>query len=320
MAASLLVVHPGALGDVVLTFGLMAELRRRFSPVALLAQAGVARLAVAEGLADEAFSLESAWTATLFGGRPAPRAVDRLAPYSHALAFSQAPGLAAGLRAIACAGVCAVASRPPAGQRLHATAHARAEAAACGLLPPDAAPPPPLPRPTAPEKGAAVLIHPGAGSPRKRWPIERFKAVAAAVESGGGRVEYVLGPADEDLSPHLAEAAVHRPADTLSLRRLLIAAAACVGNDSGVSHLAAWLGVPCVAVFGPSDPERWRPIGASVAVVRPPLACEPCFEAAAANCGQPDCILEVFPEEVLRALERVTGPSDRTDRTDRTRI
>jgi ADP-heptose:LPS heptosyltransferase len=152
-----------------------------------------------------------------------------------------------------------------------------------------------------------VLIHPGAGSPRKRWPIERFREVATRVEAEGGRVEYVLGPADEELSPHLAEAVVHRPADTLALRRLLVAATACVGNDTGVSHLAAWLGVPCVAVFGPSDPERWRPIGASVAVVRPPLACEPCFETASASCGQPDCILEVSPGEVLRALKRVTG-------------
>ena len=307
MSPSLLVVHPGALGDVVLTFGLVAELRRRFPHLALLAQAGVARLAVEEGLADEAFAVESAWTASLFGGQPDSSARDRLSPYSHALAFSQAPTLAAGLRAIAREGVCTVAPRPPAGLRLHAAAHARAGAAACGLLPPGAVPPPPAPRPTTPGKGAAVLIHPGAGSPRKRWPIERFREVAAAVESGGGRVEYVIGPADEGLSSHLAHAVVHRPADTLALRRLLIAAAACVGNDSGVSHLAAWLGVPCVAVFGPSDPERWRPIGASVAVVRPPLACEPCFEAAAANCGQPDCILEVSPEEVLRALKRVTG-------------
>jgi ADP-heptose:LPS heptosyltransferase len=304
---SLLVAHPGALGDVVLVFGLLRELRRRFPRLALLAQAGVARLAVEEGLADEAFALESAWTATLFGGRPDPRAVDRLAPYSHALAFSQAPGLAAGLRAIACAGVCAVASRPPANLRLHAAAHAWAEAAACGLLPPGATPPPPSPRPTAPEKTAAVLIHPGAGSPRKRWPIERFKEVAAGVEAEGGRVEYVLGPADEDLSPHLADAVVHRPADTLALRRLLIAAAACVGNDSGVSHLAAWLGLPCVAVFGASDPERWRPVGARVAVVRPPLACAPCFETAPVNCAQPDCLLQISPADVLRALKRVTG-------------
>jgi len=307
MPPALLVVHPGALGDVVLTFGLMAELRRHFTRVALMAQIEVARLAVDEGLADEALALESAWTASLFSGRPEPRAHSLLAPYSHALAFSQAPGLAAGLQAIAREGVCAVAPRPPAGLRLHAAAHAWAGAAACGLLPTGAVPPPPSPRLTAPGKAAAVLVHPGAGSPRKRWPIERFREVAAAVESGGGRVEFVLGPADDDLQPHLAGAVVHRPADTLALRRLLIAAAACVGNDSGVSHLAAWLGVPCVAVFGPSDPERWRPIGARVALVRPPIACEPCFETAPADCAQPDCLLGITPADVLQALKRATG-------------
>ncbi|HSV91422.1 MAG TPA: glycosyltransferase family 9 protein, partial [Desulfobacterales bacterium] len=307
MPPSLLVVHPGALGDVVLAFGLLRELRRRFTPVALMAQSGPARLAVEEGLADEAFALESAWTASLFGGKPDSRVRDRLSPYSHALSFSQAPGLAAGLRATAREGVYTVAPRPAADLRLHAAEHAWAEAVACGLLPPGAAPPAPSPRAAAPEKDAAVLIHPGAGSPRKRWPIERFRAVAAAVESEGGRVEYVLGPADEELSPHLADAVVHRPADTLALRRLLIAAAASVGNDSGVSHLAAWLGVPCVAVFGPSDPERWRPVGARVAVVRPPLSCAPCFETAPVNCAQPDCLLQISPAEVLRALKRVTG-------------
>src|SRR5512137_1282537 len=105
MPPALLVVHPGALGDVVLTFGLIAELRRHFTRVALMAQSEVARLAVEEGLADEALALESAWTAALFSGRPEPGALSRLAPYSHALAFARSPELADGLRGIARAGV-----------------------------------------------------------------------------------------------------------------------------------------------------------------------------------------------------------------------
>ena len=308
MPPALLVVHPGALGDVVLAFGLIAELRRHFAPVALMARSEVARLAVEEGLADEALALESAWTAALFSGRPEPRALSRLAPYSHALAFARSPELADGLRAIARAGVCAVSPRPEPGLRLHAADHAWSAVKACGLLPADAVPRLPPRRASAPPRGAAVLIHPGAGSPRKRWPIERFRAVAAAVESEGGRVEYVLGPADGDLRPRLADAAaVHRPQDTLALRRLLASARAYVGNDSGVSHLAAWLGVPSVVVFGPSDPVRWRPLGENVEVVRPPLACAPCFEIASENCERPDCILGVSPADVLRALKRVMG-------------
>jgi heptosyltransferase III len=308
MPPSLLVVHPGALGDVVLLFGLLRELRRRFAPVALLAQSEVARLAAAEGLADEALALESAWTASLFSGRPDPLVCDRLAPYSHALAFSQAPALAAGLQTIARAGLCTIAPRPPAGLRLHAAEHAWAGAKACGLLPAETAPRLPPLRPAAPGSGAALLIHPGAGSPRKRWPIVRFRAVAAAIEAGGGRVEYLLGPADRDLRPHLADApVVHLPADTRALRRLLTSARAYVGNDSGVSHLAAWLGLPSVVVFGPSDPVRWRPLGEGVAIVRPQLTCTPCFETAPENCERPDCILEVSAEEVIEALERVAG-------------
>jgi len=308
MPPALLVVHPGALGDVVLAFGLIAELRRHFAPVALMAQSEVAKLAVEEGLADEALALESAWTAALFSGRPEPGALSRLAPYSHALAFARSPELADGLRAIARAGVCALSPRPEPGLRLHAADHAWSAVKACGLLPADAVPRLPPRRASAPPRGAAVLIHPGAGSPRKRWPIERFRAVAAAVESEGGRVEYVLGPADGDLRPRLADAAaVHRPQDTLALRRLLASARAYVGNDSGVSHLAAWLAVPSVVVFGPSDPVRWRPHGENVEVVRPPLACAPCFEIASENCERPDCILGISPVDVLRALTRVMG-------------
>jgi ADP-heptose:LPS heptosyltransferase len=308
MPPALLVVHPGALGDVVLAFGLIAELRRHFAPVALMAQSEVAKLAVEEGLADEALALESAWTAALFSGRPEPGALSRLAPYSHALAFARSPELADGLRAIARAGVCALSPRPEPGLRLHAADHAWSAVKACGLLPADAVPRLPPRRASAPPRGAAVLIHPGAGSPRKRWPIERFRAVAAAVESEGGRVEYVLGPADGDLRPRLANVAiVHIPQDTLALRRLLASGRAYVGNDSGVSHLAAWLGLPSVVVFGPSDPVRWRPIGENVEVVRPPLACAPCFEIASVNCERPDCILEISLADVLQALKRVTG-------------
>jgi heptosyltransferase III len=305
MSPALLVVHPGALGDVVLVFGLIRELRRHFAPVALMAQSEVARLAAEEGLADETLALESAWTASLFSGRPEPRAHRRLAPYSHALAFARSPQLADGLRAIARAGVCALSPRPEPGLRRHAAEHAWSAVKSCGLLPADAVPRLPPLRASASARGAAVLIHPGAGSPRKRWPIERFRAVAAAVESEGGRAEYVLGPADDDLRPRLAgAAAVHRPQDTLALRRLLASARAYVGNDSGVSHLAAWLGVPSVVVFGPSDPVRWRPLGEHVEVVRPPLACAPCFEMTSVNCERPDCILAVSPADVLQALKR----------------
>jgi ADP-heptose:LPS heptosyltransferase len=161
-----------------------------------------------------------------------------------------------------------------------------------------------------------VVIHPGAGSPRKRWPLEKFLALAERLAAGGRPPEFVTGPAEEDLAGRLARRgiAIHRPADASALLDRLRQAAACIGNDSGVSHLAAWIGRPTVAIFGPTDPVRWRPIGPAVAVVRPELDCRPCFETAGQNCDAAACLEAVSIEAVLAALARVCpaprGPAD----------
>ena len=155
-----------------------------------------------------------------------------------------------------------------------------------------------------------VLIHPGAGSPRKRWSPEGFLALAAHIKARGLCPEFLIGPAEQDLLPELERcgAVVHRPADSLDLLARLRSAAAYVGNDSGVSHLAAWTGLACVVIFGPTDPARWRPWGRSVEIVQPPLECTPCFETALENCAAADCLARIALEDVLEAFQRVVRP------------
>jgi ADP-heptose:LPS heptosyltransferase len=63
-------------------------------------------------------------------------------------------------------------------------------------------------------------------------------------------------------------AEVRRPATLLDLLDEIARAAAFLGTDSGPAHLAGIIGVPTVALFGPSDPTRWRPLGARVSVIR----------------------------------------------------
>jgi len=163
-----------------------------------------------------------------------------------------------------------------------------------------------------------ILLHPGAGSPRKRWPLSRFLGLAAQIKARRFNPEFVIGPAEQDLLSELERhgATVHRPLDSRDLLDLFHPAAAYVGNDSGASHLAAWAGLPSVAIFGPTDPVRWRPLGSAVEVVRPPLDCRPCFEEEVANCASENCLAATMPEDVLGALERVIcvspyGSSDR---------
>ena len=149
-----------------------------------------------------------------------------------------------------------------------------------------------------------VAIHPGSGSPRKNWPRERWTELMARLEEP---VLLVLGEAEREWLPTcrslLAGAAAaglagnnlrRKPsagqqsgrssvasdlptskdihlANDLPLPELAAALARCrlfLGHDSGVSHLAAAVGTPCVLLFGPTDPGMWAPPGDHVRVLR----------------------------------------------------
>jgi ADP-heptose:LPS heptosyltransferase len=307
---ALLIVHPGALGDLVCIFPVIVSLRRRFHPVGILCQEHLGRLAAAESLVEAWFPIEAAWTASLFAGEAGREARRFLAPYAHFLLFSRSETLASSLQRIG-GRVCRVPPRPPADRRIHVTEHALEHIRGCGLLPerermlpqtaPSAAPPVGKSRPK------TVLIHPGAGSPRKRWPLAGFRDVAEQLHALRLSPEFVIGPAEQDLLPELARrnVAVHRPAGCLDLLARLRSAAAYIGNDSGASHLAAWAGLPSVVIFGPTDPARWRPRGDAVAIVQPPLDCMPCFETAAENCAAAECLARIMPGNVMEAFQRV---------------
>ncbi len=107
-------------------------------------------------------------------------------------------------------------------------------------------------------RGGFAAIHPFAGSAKKRWPLERFKELARRLEPRMP-VEWCAGPEDE-----LPGA---RRFDDLYERACWLARARIyIGNDSGPTHLAAAVGTPVVALFGPSDPAVWAPRGPHVAI------------------------------------------------------
>lgn len=133
--------------------------------------------------------------------------------------------------------------------------------------------------PTGPARGI-LAIHPGSGGISKRWPVERFAAAAAAAERRWGVTPiFLLGPAEGRLAAPLEAAlTANSPgAAPLILRErplrevlaLLSLARAYLGNDSGISHLAA-RACPTLALFGPSDPRVWHPLGPRAAVLRAP--------------------------------------------------
>ncbi|MGD0288355.1 MAG: glycosyltransferase family 9 protein [Candidatus Binataceae bacterium] len=123
------------------------------------------------------------------------------------------------------------------------------------------------------EVGQFIIVLPGSGSIAKNWPAENFAALAAAL-AARIRPLVILGPAEAAIEPvfvagGLPVIAQVELAEVAALARL---SGYFVGNDSGVSHLAAAAGAPGFALFGPTEPARWRPLGRTTVIQREPLS------------------------------------------------
>jgi ADP-heptose:LPS heptosyltransferase len=123
--------------------------------------------------------------------------------------------------------------------------------------------PPPPRRSPAP---GAVIVHPGAGYPARRWPAERYATVAAALRAAGLNVVVTGGPAETGPARRVATLAGLPPracragrTDVLDLTALVAGARLVVCGDTGVGHLATAYRTPSVLLFGPTSPALWGP-------------------------------------------------------------
>jgi heptosyltransferase-2 len=118
-----------------------------------------------------------------------------------------------------------------------------------------------------------IILHPGSGSPTKNWPADKFAALAEKIETETDFMPLVVaGEADDEAVRIMKKIIpdgrmlINQPIEEVA--SILSVSAGYVGNDSGVTHLAAALGIPVVALFGPTNPQIWAPRGKNVCVVR----------------------------------------------------
>lgn len=170
------------------------------------------------------------------------------------------------------------------------------------LLPVDAAAEEWCDRFLAPAAGRpVVLINPGAGWGAKRWPVERYAAVAKGLVQRGLHVLVNAGPGEEPLAEAIrkgTDGAATGIAPTLEqLIALTRRIALCVAGDTGPLHLACALGRPVVGIYGPTDPSRNGPFGTLSLVLRSPMSRRDHTRRAEPEAG----LLTIAPEDVLRA-------------------
>jgi heptosyltransferase-2 len=164
-----------------------------------------------------------------------------------------------------------------------------------------------------------VGVHPGCepANAQKRWPAARFgEVVRALVEQDDAGILVFLGPGEEDLRPalRLPDAPRVHVVTGESLARVIALVARCdafVSNDSGLMHVAAALGVPVVAIFGPTPVEKNAPVGRATIVEEAGLWCRPCWAGPPLTCHRDRryCLEGVGADAVVGAARAILGAS-----------
>jgi ADP-heptose:LPS heptosyltransferase len=160
-------------------------------------------------------------------------------------------------------------------------------------------------------RGAYAVLHPGATSPSRLWPVERFAEVADGLSRAG--LEVVVGGVPSEAATTGAVVAASRaPVRDLTGRTslgayaaLLRDAAVVVANDTGTAHLSAAVGGRVVTVFLSGDPRRWRHAADLQAVVREEVGCNPCPHLVCPIDHR--CARRISPDRVLREALVMAG-------------
>jgi heptosyltransferase-2 len=125
------------------------------------------------------------------------------------------------------------------------------------------------------DKRRVVALAPGAVGEGKAWPAASYAGLARALADDGVAIWVLGGPGEKPLAAQIAKAGGDAVRDLTGndLRNAIVALAAAdaaVANDSGLMHVAAALGTPTIAVFGPTSPSHWGPLNPLAAVIEPP--------------------------------------------------
>ena len=277
----ILVIRGGAIGDFILTLPALKLLRHGF-PSAYLEVLGykhIAVLATMSGYANATRSIESASLASFFSrdGDLGPDLVDYFGSFQQVISYLFDPDRIfadnlkrAGVRHL-------LVGSPKVTDQEHAARQLARPLESLGLYLDDPAAIilPPEGRRRDP---SLIAIHPGSGSESKTWPLERWVEIARSLLLPNDKTRLLLigGEADHGRTPQLRAALPDERveiAQELTLADLAARLQECglfLGHDSGISHLAAAVGTPCLLLFGPTDPAIWAPANAQVRVLRAP--------------------------------------------------
>jgi heptosyltransferase-3 len=333
---SMLVIHQGALGDFILALPTLQNLRNAF-PQAKSVMMGYPRIL---GLVEKAFytdevrSIDQKGMASFFvrGGPLDPQLSQFFSTFDLIVVFGKNEGgtLIGNLKQ-ACQGrILHIDTFPSWVERIHFTDHLLKGLSRYGFSVTERNPKLYLKKTdqiwgwdfwrkkglTIEERAGTIIIHPGSGSKKKVWPLERFLDLTHYLQKHlRSRILIILGPAEgpevqmnfenKEWSMGTTAPILAKGLSLLELASVMEGCRLFIGNDSGISHMAAALGLPTIAIFGPTDPMVWAPRGEKVVVVREEIPCSPCSQERFFQCQHMDCLRGIETAHILKGLERL---------------
>jgi ADP-heptose:LPS heptosyltransferase len=323
LPSKILMIHAGGIGDLLLSLPAMRAFRTTFSDSSLELLGFPERLSlIAHDLrAVSLHSIDQAGLAHFYleGGTFSPRFVEFFSSFSDALLIgrSRAATFAENLRHAGLKRVIFLPSFPEEGQKLHVSDALLQTLRSFGIEGKGSFSPlrlsgkalsfaDELLNKTSWKKGERILaIHAGSGSPLKNWNPQKFARVADWA-SERAFIFLISGPAGDGREDILRAIQKARPfvLDHLPLPYLAAVLGKCtafLGNDSGITHLAAIMGIPTVALFGPTDPAVWEPQGPGVQIIIPKTPCVLYSSEDRQICPRLG-LEEIAPEQVIKKL------------------
>lgn len=286
MAARFLILRGGALGDFIVTLPALATLRKRWpdAEIELVGYPSIARLALDAGMVNKVTSLHGANIARFFSLKPEfpPEQASWIRSFDFVISYLHDPDGAvvnnlylAGARAVLY-GSPMVRDRHAVDQMLRPLENLALYAQGSSVELPVSETERAMGRSLAEAysgKEPFAVIHPGSGSPHKNCPLDNYLALARSLRAEQGlHTIFLTGEADAAVAGELSRIAPDLPhctgLDLAQAKCLLSASSFYAGNDSGITHLAAALGIPMQVYFGPSDPSLWAPRGKHVKITR----------------------------------------------------
>lgn len=261
---NILICHRGALGDYILTWPALQQVRTQFPGcrMVVLGRPEYQDLALSLGIIESSYNAESAAMIPFFTGTKLPTV---LKGFSHAFLWLTEGEPAAELLTADGANTTIFAPFPTQ-QNIH-VAHFHSQNMAAQLTSP---PPPFEPQQTEPlnnEKGP-IFIHPGSGSISKNFSPYLYATIAVTLARSYPHhdIHIILGPVEQGLINNFTRhnLSVIQPKNVKEFSMLIKHATLYIGNDSGTSHLAAFMGVPTIALYRTTNPTLWGIQGACI--------------------------------------------------------